>query len=198
MPKYSIQTLPGGALSVNGWTIRAPAPGDLERLVAASEGVSTARARAMLIKAGIEAGRHPMGRHVRDGAERCATCRHACQVETPARRTYYKCGLMKAAWTKGPATDIRLAWPACSAWEGDDRPGRSDQRKGVALAAGQVWVPERRDIAMRAIEHGGPYHVRYVATLRGKSDAWTCTVREFRSWARQYNATLGLTAPAGS
>lgn len=45
----------------------------------------------------------------REGARRCGNCRF---LEAHGRgRTYFKCGA--ALITHGPATDIRLWWPAC-------------------------------------------------------------------------------------
>ena len=50
--------------------------------------------------------------------ETCRSCRHA--VRNYAR--YYKCALMKKAWSHGAATDIKLRWPACLAWAAKDKP----------------------------------------------------------------------------
>lgn len=47
--------------------------------------------------------------------ETCRTCRHSSYVEHAKR--YYKCGLMRAIWTGGPGTDIKLKSPACAKWE---------------------------------------------------------------------------------
>ena len=45
--------------------------------------------------------------------ETCKTCAHSYSRSMAKR--YYKCELVRA--TGGPATDIRLKWPACSRWE---------------------------------------------------------------------------------
>lgn len=45
--------------------------------------------------------------------ETCRTCVHARCVKLG--KTYHKCALVKA--TGGPATDIRLKWPACARWQ---------------------------------------------------------------------------------
>ena len=45
--------------------------------------------------------------------ETCKTCKHAYFHRGSKR--YYKCDLVRA--TGGPATDIRLKWPACARWE---------------------------------------------------------------------------------
>lgn len=45
--------------------------------------------------------------------ETCRTCQHSTCV--PYRsRNYWKCGLLKAHWTRGLGSDIRLKSPACS------------------------------------------------------------------------------------
>jgi len=80
--------------------------------------VTVAEARAMLAKKG----RRPTQK--RGGADKpgtgpqgetCKTCRHIYRNEMA--KTYLKCGLMRAVWTGGPATDIKASWPACSKWE---------------------------------------------------------------------------------
>ena len=48
--------------------------------------------------------------------EKCRTCRHAVKRSGNAR-DYWKCSLMKARWTGGYGSDIRLKSPACSKWE---------------------------------------------------------------------------------
>ena len=48
--------------------------------------------------------------------ETCRTCRHKSSPGSTAR-VYWKCGLMREAWTGGPGTDIRMRSPACNKWE---------------------------------------------------------------------------------
>lgn len=48
-------------------------------------------------------------------AETCGTCRHMARVALA--RTYRKCGLNRANWTGGGATDVRAKDPACVKWE---------------------------------------------------------------------------------
>jgi len=43
----------------------------------------------------------------------CWECRHLIAFHYD--RAYYKCGLTR--WTSGPATDWRLKWTACGAFE---------------------------------------------------------------------------------
>jgi hypothetical protein len=47
--------------------------------------------------------------------EACGTCWHKSGVQYANK--YHKCCLMKAAWTGGAATDIRVRSPACRLWE---------------------------------------------------------------------------------
>lgn len=80
--------------------------------------VTVTEARAMLAKKGRKPtpkrgyadkpGTGPEG-------ETCKTCRHIYRNQMA--KTYLKCGLMRAVWTGGAATDIKASWPACSKWE---------------------------------------------------------------------------------
>lgn len=49
--------------------------------------------------------------------EKCQTCRHKASTGNSHARVYWKCILMRNAWTGGPGTDIRMRSPACSKWE---------------------------------------------------------------------------------
>lgn len=60
----------------------------------------------------VARGRHPMGMPLADNDETCGSCAHL--VKKTHGRNYYKC--RKYRNTCGPATDIRLRWPACSLW----------------------------------------------------------------------------------
>lgn len=51
---------------------------------------------------------------------RCWDCVNRRLVESPARRRFWKCALVK--WTNGAGTDIRLRSPACSRFEEGDPP----------------------------------------------------------------------------
>lgn len=44
----------------------------------------------------------------------CRDCRHATYHQMSKK--YWKCRLMRALWTGGPKTDIRLKSPACEHW----------------------------------------------------------------------------------
>jgi hypothetical protein len=75
--------------------------------------VKLTKRRAALIAQGL----HPMGGGLRsEPGETCGSCHHA--VKTGNRQAkFIKCELTRQNWTKGPGTDIRLKWPACSRWE---------------------------------------------------------------------------------
>ena len=47
--------------------------------------------------------------------ETCGSCNH--HVARRYAKIYHKCDLMRAYWTGGGATDIRVRSPACSRWE---------------------------------------------------------------------------------
>lgn len=47
--------------------------------------------------------------------ETCRTCKNAVYHQMSKR--YWKCLLLRAVWTSGPGTDIRLKSPACKMWE---------------------------------------------------------------------------------
>ena len=47
--------------------------------------------------------------------ERCNTCKHF--VRRSWDKTYLKCDLVRAWWTKGAGSDVRAKSPACSKWE---------------------------------------------------------------------------------
>lgn len=67
--------------------------------------------------ANFNRGLHPMGARLLSnvsGAERCGNCTHHKKREMGG--TYHKCDLYE---THGPATDIRVSWPACEKYESD-------------------------------------------------------------------------------
>ena len=65
----------------------------------------------------VARGLHPMGMRLGNLHEfaSCGNCRH--HVSRSYSRTYHKCS--KTRQSGGPATDIRLKWPACELWEGE-------------------------------------------------------------------------------
>lgn len=64
----------------------------------------------------IACGWHPFGRKLREPrGETCGTCKHKTSHQ-PGANIYHKCELRGV--TSGPATDLRLKWPACELWEG--------------------------------------------------------------------------------
>lgn len=50
--------------------------------------------------------------------ETCGSCRHLARVQHA--KTYLKCGLMRAYWTRGTRTDVRAKAPACRRWEKEE------------------------------------------------------------------------------
>lgn len=51
--------------------------------------------------------------------ETCGTCAHSGWRGGVAGR-YFKCALMRATWTGGKGSDIKMRSPACSKWEAPD------------------------------------------------------------------------------
>lgn len=47
--------------------------------------------------------------------ETCGSCRHIAKRQMA--KVYTKCGLTRATWSGGGATDVRHKDPACSRWE---------------------------------------------------------------------------------
>lgn len=78
----------------------------------------------------IAAGVHPVrGLKLAGTDETCGTCGLAVQVGHGARE-YWKCGDLDGRFvTRSEASDIRLKWPACTAWQ----PSR-DSGPGVTLS----------------------------------------------------------------
>ncbi len=46
----------------------------------------------------------------------CKQCEHYFITSMQTAKAYRKCGLMRAAWTHGPGTDIKASAPACAAF----------------------------------------------------------------------------------
>ena len=69
--------------------------------------------RTVRAKLAIAGGRHPFGLPLRQpvGQHTCGDCGHHL-VWKYAKR-YHKCGLNLS---HGPSTDVRVSWPACTAW----------------------------------------------------------------------------------
>ena len=79
--------------------------------------ISADRARTIQAAARIARGFHPFGLRLREPAgEKCGSCRHLQRSYTSPGRWFNKCALRGV--TRGPATDLRLKWPACERWEG--------------------------------------------------------------------------------
>lgn len=52
--------------------------------------------------------------------ETCKSCIHAHPIRLS--KTYWKCELMRQAWTGGRRTDILVGSPACRGWEAKEAP----------------------------------------------------------------------------
>lgn len=66
----------------------------------------------------VALGRHPTGRALATGdhlgaGHTCGDCEHHYLRRFAS--IYHKCDLLRA--TSGPASDIKVGWPACEAWE---------------------------------------------------------------------------------
>ncbi len=73
----------------------------------------------------VALGRHPTGRALAGGdhagaGHTCGDCAH--HYVRRFASTYHKCDLVPP--TSGPATDIRVGWPACDRWEREGQDGR--------------------------------------------------------------------------
>lgn len=44
----------------------------------------------------------------------CGDCAHLCRIGMAG--TYHKCGLTRATWSGGRASDVLVKWPACARW----------------------------------------------------------------------------------
>lgn len=65
----------------------------------------------------LERGIHPItGCPLREEGGTCGTCAHHV-VQQMTAGTYHKCDLNL---TRGPKTDLRVRWPACTRWEPAD------------------------------------------------------------------------------
>jgi hypothetical protein len=60
--------------------------------------------------------------------ETCKTCTHKRSTGSACARVYWKCDLMRNAWTGGPGTDIRMGSPACSRWEKDSAQHKEESK----------------------------------------------------------------------
>lgn len=49
--------------------------------------------------------------------ESCGSCRHAVPTHSGSGKRFYKCALVRAYWTRGDGSDIKLRWSACRSWQ---------------------------------------------------------------------------------
>lgn len=98
----------------------APVFGDRAALAAARPAPNYRAQRARM----VTLGRHPTG-FALAGADHpgqghtCGDCAHHYVRQLAGR--YHKCDLIRA--TGGPASDIRVRWPACEHWEAEAQDG---------------------------------------------------------------------------
>jgi hypothetical protein len=80
------------------------------------ERLSAGRRRTLRNQVRIANGFHPVTKLPLVGTGTCGECR-LC-IGRALGKTYFKCGLDGDRYiTCGPATDIRLKWPACTGFE---------------------------------------------------------------------------------
>lgn len=88
-------------------------PGPLDPDVVAEREMSYGRRLTLRNRRMLDAGRHPItGLPVRDGDETCGSCDHCFRWSRGG--SYFKCDLND---TRSEATDLRVSWPACTAWK---------------------------------------------------------------------------------
>lgn len=77
------------------------------------EPLSADRRRTLHNNEMLDQGIHPItGDALANNGHTCGDCDH-CFRRGNVAGTFYKCELR---WTGGPATDLRLKWPACIHW----------------------------------------------------------------------------------
>lgn len=87
----------------------------VERPPSEAEGLSADRRRTLKRAELLGKGIHPASKlPLLNNNETCRTCVHS-HKSGGGRRDYWKCDLMPV--TRGPGSDIRVSWPACSKWE---------------------------------------------------------------------------------
>ncbi len=103
--------LPGQVDLFTGETLKGDAP--KIRL----KGIKPSASRKLRAMARIQAGFHPFGFPLKKPAsEKCRGCRFAVRKNGGGQK-FWKCE--KSKMTSGPATDLRLKWPACILWEAE-------------------------------------------------------------------------------
>lgn len=84
-------------------------------------GMSTTARITARAKADLKAGVHPATRIALladPGDKRCGNCAHHQSHEWygSRKKIYHKCDIHRLGMSHGAASDIRLMWPACTAW----------------------------------------------------------------------------------
>ena len=120
--RYDVTRNPDGTTTINGFTFPAGSVPETcapsARVARRSDGLATTQAQTLRRAAEIAAGRHPFGRRLREPrGQTCRTCAHVVGNAVRSGKTFYKCGQMRDQWTRGPGSDLRLSWPACTGWQ---------------------------------------------------------------------------------
>lgn len=76
------------------------------------EALSAGRRRTARYREMLDRGIHPVTKRPLRAGGTCGECANHV-VQTPGNRPFHKCRLNI---TGGPATDIRVSWPACTAF----------------------------------------------------------------------------------
>lgn len=86
-------------------------PGPAVEVAPIGEDARRTQRRRALLAIGV----HPTtGARLLGNGETCGSCAHV-GANRGNCRTFHKC--TKVFVTSGPATDVRLGWPACTLWE---------------------------------------------------------------------------------
>lgn len=93
------------------------APGPARNKAGETRDQARTRKNRQMLAAGVHPATRTALRPVNDDqpAETCGSCAHH-HVQGGTKGRYHKCDLTT---TRGPASDIRVGWPACNRWESD-------------------------------------------------------------------------------
>lgn len=102
-------------------------PSDLLAREAEQARTSASTKRRIRAEAMIRRGLHPFGFPLLEPrGETCGSCRLS-RHRGVVGKGWYKCDLMGGG---GPATDLRVSWPACSKWKADGKEADDGKENG--------------------------------------------------------------------
>ena len=106
----------GGCYPDPGTPVRFPGP---RRDLA---GLSEDRRRTVRNRELLDAGIHPATRLPLpvEGTGTCGDCAHHHAYRESPPRVWHKCDLHRLGQSHSAASDIRVSWPACSAWQEEE------------------------------------------------------------------------------